>query len=79
MCWGKSLEFLPVLTRREIDNHMNKWGKLKGKTIKKKTLERGLKFKQERYISTDSLFTTQTLKHLIAKCTCRASMKKNDS
>ena len=36
MCWGKSLEFLPVFTRREIDNHMNKCGKLKGKTIKKK-------------------------------------------
>ena len=72
---GKSLEFLPVFTRPEIDNHMNKCGKLKGKTIKK-TLVRGLKFKQERYISTDSLFTTQTLKHFIAKCTCRASMKK---
>ena len=66
MCWGKSLKFLPVFTRREIDNHMNKCGKLKGKTIKK-TSERGLKFKQERYISTDSLFTTRTLKHFIAK------------
>ena len=54
---------------------MNKCGKLKGKTIKK-TFEKGLKFKQERYISTDRLFTTRTLKHFIAKCTCRASMKK---
>ena len=32
ICTRENL-FLPVFTRREIDNHMNKCGKLKGKTI----------------------------------------------
>ena len=51
MCWGKYLEFLPVFIKREIDNHMNKCGKSKGKTIKR-TLERGLKlsFLQTAYL-----------------------------
>ena len=75
LTWGKSLEFLPVFTRREINLHVGKCGKRKNLTIKK-TLERGLKFKEERYISSESLFTARTLKNFIAKATCRASMKK---
>ena len=37
--WGKSLEFLPVFTRREIDIHANKWSKTQRKAIKRQTLE----------------------------------------
>lgn len=28
--WGKSLDFFPVFTRREIDNHVKNCGKQKG-------------------------------------------------
>ena len=73
--WGKSLDFLPVFTRREIDNHVKNCGKLKGKSIVK-TLVRGRKFKDERYISSESVYTARTLRTFIAKCSCRASMKK---
>lgn len=75
LSWGKSLDFLPLFTRREIDQHVSKCGKLKKLHIKK-TLERGLKFKEERYISLESLFTARTLKYFLAKAHCRASMKK---
>ena len=37
--WGKSLEFLPVFTRRKINRHSNKWRKTKRKAIKRQTLE----------------------------------------
>ena len=33
LTWGKSLSTLPIFTRREIDLHVRKCGKLKGKSI----------------------------------------------
>ena len=73
--WGKSLEFLPLFTRREIEDHVKKCGKLKGKSIAK-TIVRGQKFKQERFLNADSVYTAKTANHFVVKCTCRASMKK---
>ena len=46
LVWGKSLEFFPVFTRRDIDDHVRNCGKQKGRCISK-TLVRGRKFKNE--------------------------------
>ena len=75
LVWGKSLEFFPVFTRREIDDHVRNCGKQKGRCISK-TLVRGRKFKNERYLTSDNIYTTSTLSTFMAKCSCRASMKK---
>ena len=48
--WCKSLKILLVFTRKEIDDHRNKSGKRK----LKKVLKRGLKFLEERYLSSDT-------------------------
>ena len=41
MTWGKSLLTLPIFTRREIDLHARKCGKLKGNSISKTSLGEG--------------------------------------
>ena len=41
-----------------------------------KTLDRGRKFKEERYLSADSVFTTVSENHFNVKAKCKASMKK---
>ena len=73
--WGKSLEFLPVFTRREIDRNAKNCSKTKRKAIKK-TNFRGSLFKQERYLTSDTLYTARKGHFFLAKCCCRASMKK---
>ena len=74
--WGrKSLEYLPVFTRHETDKHVKNRGKIKGKSIKK-TAYRSKFFKQERFISSDTIYTVQNRKFLLVKCLCKASMKK---
>ena len=54
--WGKSLRNMPLFTIKEIEMHRQESGKDHGGPILK-TLERGRKFKDERYISADSIFT----------------------
>ena len=54
--WGKSLQNLPVFTLREIEKHRLKSGKTPTSAITK-TKERGQKFKNERYISADTIFS----------------------
>ena len=54
MDWGKSLEELPLFTIKEIDLHRQNSGK-SAPIIK--TLDRGRKFKEERYVSADSRIT----------------------
>ena len=44
-----------------------------------KSLDRGKKFKEERYISTDSITTSTTGKEFYVRETCKASMKKRIS
>ena len=56
LTWWKSLSTLPIFTRREIDLHANKCGKLKGKSISK-TSVRGRLFNLERFLSSDSIYT----------------------
>ena len=56
--WGKSLEGMPVFTVREIENHKKESGK-NGATIEK-TSERGLQFKNERYLNADTIQTMKT-------------------
>ena len=56
--WGKSLANLPTFTIREIELHRQKSGKQNVSIIK--TFDRGRKFSEERYISSDSVFTAVT-------------------
>ena len=52
--WSKSLENLPIFTRKHIDLHRDKCGKKKlkggGTVTVNKTLKRGAKFQEERYL-----------------------------
>ena len=65
---------MPVFTIKEIEEHRIKSGK--GAAIVK-TLDRGRKFREERYISADSIFTKTNGNKFSVKGTCRASMKKD--
>ena len=51
---GKFLSTLPIFTRREIDLHVRKCDKLKGKSISK-TSKRGSLFNHEPFLSSDSI------------------------
>ena len=58
--WSKSLENLPIFTRKHIDLHREKCGKKKvergGTVPANKTLKQGAKFKKERYLCSDHIF-----------------------
>ena len=41
-----------------------------------KTIVRGQKFKQERFLTAEGVCAAKTMNHFDVKCTCRASMKK---
>lgn len=73
--WSKSLTKLPVFTIKEIEQHRQLSGKVKGLSIAK-TLSRGRKFKDERYLKSDSVYTLVSKNTFKAKCKCKASMKK---
>ena len=73
--WGKLLKDLPRFTIREIELHRLNCGKTKDSAIIK-TLDRGRKFKEERYISADSIYTYIDSDFFYFKCKCKASMKK---
>jgi hypothetical protein len=74
--WGKSLIEMPLFTINNIQNHRKLSGKSKGLSIKK-TLLRGKKFQEERYISSDSIFTYSANNVFKTKGLCKASMKKD--
>ena len=79
--WCKSLESLPVFTKKEIDEHRSKSGKQKvhdtSKPIKK-TLKRGLKFQEERYLSSHTVYTKVFSNSFMVKAKCRASMSTRE-
>ena len=75
LTWGKSLSTWPIFTRRYIDLHVRKCGKLKGKSISK-TSVRGRLFKHERFLSSDSVYTAFNLLYFYVKARCKASVKK---
>lgn len=52
--WGKSLKGLPLFTNKEIEEHGLKSGKRK---VIVKTRDRGMKFMQERYLSSNDIYT----------------------
>ena len=69
--WGKSLSTLPIFTRREIDLHVKKCGKLNGKSISK-TSVRGRLLKLARFLSSDSIYTAFNLLYFYVKARCKA-------
>ena len=73
--WEKSLASLPIFGLNEIEIHRKKSGKTPETAIIK-TLNRGRRFKEERYISADSIFCKEKIDRLLFKCVCKASMKK---
>ena len=73
--WGKSLEMLPQFTIKEIEQHRQLSGKTPESAIIK-TLDRGRKFKNERYITSDSIFAKRCKGIFYVKGLCKASMKK---
>jgi len=73
--WGKSLTLLPPFTIKEIEEHRLCSGKTPESAIIK-TLDKGRKFKSERYISADSVYTQCDGVYFFVKCECKASMKK---
>ena len=79
--WYKSLKSLPVFTRKEIDEHRNNSGKRKADDVSKpikKTLKRGLKFQEERYLSSDTVYTKVFGNSFMVKAKCRASMSTRE-
>ena len=56
--WGKSLKNMPLFTIKEIELHKKSSGKITDLTIVK-TLDRGKKFKEERYISAYSITASE--------------------
>ena len=72
---GKSLEMLPEFTIKEIEQHRQLSGKTPESAIIK-TLDRGRKFKNQRYITSDSIFTKYDKGIFYVKGLCKASMKK---
>ena len=59
--WGKKLESLPAITRREIDLHLDLTNmafrpKVDSTRVSKPAI-RGAHFKAERYLDADSIFT----------------------
>ena len=73
--WGESLEMLPQFTIKEIEQHSQLSGKTPESAIIK-ILDRGRKFKNERYITSDSIFTKCDKSVFYVKGLCKASMKK---
>ena len=76
--WGKSLEGLPMFTIKDIEKHRIESGKTPDTAIIK-TLDRGRKFKEEKYISADSIFSRcdDDSGCFNLKAVCKASMKKD--
>ena len=73
--WGKSLEMLPQFTIKKIEQHRQLHGKTPESAIIK-TLGRGRKFKNERYITSNSIFTKCDKGIFYTKRLCKGSMKK---
>jgi len=72
--WSKSLKELPLFTIKEIERFRIHSGKNKHSIIK--TIERGRKFKEERYITSGDIFTKVNKNTITIKGKCKASMKK---
>ena len=70
-----------MFTRKEIDEHRNNSGKRKADDVSKpikKTLKRGLKFQEERYLSSDTVYTKVFGNSFMVKAKYRASMSTRE-
>ena len=65
---------MPVFTVGEIEDHKKENGKNDATT--EKTSERGLRFKNERYLNADTIQTMKAKDLFELKGVCHASMKK---
>ena len=74
--WSKTLVGMPTFTIKGIEKHRQLSGKIQGLPITK-TLVRGRKFKEERFLTADSIYTTKTKNLFKVKGLCKASMKKD--
>ena len=72
--WNKSLTDMPAFTIKEIELHRQNSGRSQTSVIK--TLDRGRKFKNERYLSADSVYTGLKGLDFVVKAKCKAIMKK---
>ena len=75
--WCKSLESLPVFTKKEIEKSVKRKVDDTSKPIKKR-LKRGLKFQEERYLSSDTVYTKVFNNSFMVKAKCRASMSTRE-
>ena len=57
--WPKTFVGMPTFIITEIEKHRQLSGKIQGLLIAK-TLVRGRKFKEERFLTADSIYTTKT-------------------
>ena len=73
--WGKSLDNLPPFTIKEIEQHRLNGGKTPESAIIK-TLDKGRKFKCERYISAYTFYTKWDNERFCVKYVCKVSMEK---
>ena len=73
--WEKSLKNMPLFTIKDIELHRKSSGKIPSLAIVK-TSDRAKKFKEERYISADSITTSTKGEKFYIKRKCKASMKK---
>ena len=70
----QSLTDMPAFATKEKELHHQNSGK--SQTLVIKTLDRGRKFKNERYLSADSVYTGLMGLDFIVKAKCKTSMKK---
>ena len=70
----KSFSALPIFTGTEINLHVNRCCKLKGKSILKTSVRVRL-FKNERFLSGNSVYTAYNHLYFYVKTRCKASMK----
>ena len=66
---------MPLFTIKEIELHRKSSGKIPGLAIVK-TLDRGINFTEEVYISADSITTSTKGENFYIKGKCKASTKK---
>ena len=73
--WGKSLSKMPLFTIKDIEEHRLRSGKSRDTAIMK-SLVKGRKFKEERYLTADDIYTQSDEALFYVKGLCKASMKK---
>ena len=74
--WSKTLVGMPTFTIKEVEKHRQLSRKIQRLPITK-TLVRGQKVKEERFLTAGSIYTTKTTHLFKVKGLCKASTKKD--